>query len=184
MRILKLLHLRLPELTDEMKEQVEIQVKYAGYIEKQLIQVERLSKMEKKRIPDDIDYNDIHGLAIEAKQKLAKIRPLSIGQASRIGWRNSSRYFDSCLYIWNIIIELLRHGGKHMDANSNNSVFTNASRKWDCTVSDKQLEQFERITRLLVEWNEKMNLTGITEREAVYEKHFYDSRFCFLSLWI
>ncbi|GGG71329.1 tRNA uridine-5-carboxymethylaminomethyl(34) synthesis enzyme MnmG [Paenibacillus radicis (ex Gao et al. 2016)] len=71
-------------LTDEMKEQVEIQIKYAGYIEKQLIQVERLNKMEKKKIPDDIDYSDVHGLASEAKQKLASIRPLSIGQASRI----------------------------------------------------------------------------------------------------
>lgn len=72
------------DLTDEMKEQVEIQIKYAGYIEKQLHQVERLNKMEKKRIPDDIDYNDVNGLANEAKQKLLVIRPLSIGQASRI----------------------------------------------------------------------------------------------------
>jgi tRNA uridine 5-carboxymethylaminomethyl modification enzyme len=72
------------ELDEDMKEQVEIQIKYAGYIEKQLQHVERLQKMEKKKIPDDIDYSDIHGLAIEAKQKLAKIRPISIGQASRI----------------------------------------------------------------------------------------------------
>ncbi|CAM4215296.1 tRNA uridine-5-carboxymethylaminomethyl(34) synthesis enzyme MnmG [Paenibacillus alkaliterrae] len=73
-----------PEMTEEMKEQVEIQIKYAGYIEKQLVQVERLNKMEKKRIPDDIDYSDVHSLASEAKQKLTLIRPLSIGQASRI----------------------------------------------------------------------------------------------------
>ncbi|MCM3635620.1 tRNA uridine-5-carboxymethylaminomethyl(34) synthesis enzyme MnmG [Paenibacillus camelliae] len=73
------------ELTAEMKEQVEIQIKYAGYIEKQLQQVERLNKMERKRIPDTIDYNDIKGLANEARQKLELIRPLSIGQASRIG---------------------------------------------------------------------------------------------------
>lgn len=72
------------EITDEVKEQVEIQVKYAGYIEKQLQQVERLAKMEKKKIPDDIDYAGVHGLANEAKQKLAQIRPISIGQASRI----------------------------------------------------------------------------------------------------
>ncbi|MEW9699625.1 tRNA uridine-5-carboxymethylaminomethyl(34) synthesis enzyme MnmG [Paenibacillus sp. SI8] len=72
------------ELSDEMKEQVEIQVKYAGYIEKQNTQVERLRKMEKKKIPDDIEYSDVHGIATEAKQKLAKIRPISIGQASRI----------------------------------------------------------------------------------------------------
>ncbi|MBY0202829.1 tRNA uridine 5-carboxymethylaminomethyl modification enzyme [Paenibacillus polysaccharolyticus] len=72
------------ELTADMKEQVEIQIKYAGYIEKQLIHVERLLKMEKKKIPDTIVYDEIHGLAMEAKQKLAKIRPISIGQASRI----------------------------------------------------------------------------------------------------
>ena len=72
------------ELTDEMKEQVEIQIKYTGYIEKQLQQVERLAKMEKKRIPEDIDYYDVQGLANEAKHNMSKIRPLSIGQASRI----------------------------------------------------------------------------------------------------
>ncbi|MCM3785290.1 tRNA uridine-5-carboxymethylaminomethyl(34) synthesis enzyme MnmG [Neobacillus mesonae] len=72
------------ELNAEMKEQVEIQIKYAGYIEKQLIHVERLQKMEKKKIPDSINYNEIHGLAMEARQKLEKIRPISIGQASRI----------------------------------------------------------------------------------------------------
>jgi len=71
-------------LTDEMKEQVEIQIKYTGYIEKQLAQVERLKKMEKKRIPEDIVYTDVHGLANEAKDRLSKIRPVSIGQATRI----------------------------------------------------------------------------------------------------
>lgn len=73
------------ELDEDMKEQVEIQVKYAGYIDKQLMHVERLKKMEGKKIPANIKYEDIHGLAIEARQKLAEIRPLSIGQASRIG---------------------------------------------------------------------------------------------------
>ncbi|WP_019639398.1 tRNA uridine-5-carboxymethylaminomethyl(34) synthesis enzyme MnmG [Paenibacillus fonticola] len=72
------------ELDEEMREQVEIQVKYAGYIEKQLIHVEKLKKMEKKKLPENIKYEDIQGLAIEARQKLAKIRPMSIGQASRI----------------------------------------------------------------------------------------------------
>lgn len=71
-------------LDDEMREQVEIQIKYAGYIEKQLLHVDKLQKMEKKKIPESIVYEDIQGLAMEAKQKLAKIRPISIGQASRI----------------------------------------------------------------------------------------------------
>jgi len=71
-------------LDSEMKEQVEIQLKYSGYIEKQLQQVERLKKMEKKKIPESIDYSAIHGLATEARQKLSAIRPISLGQASRI----------------------------------------------------------------------------------------------------
>ncbi|WP_438498209.1 tRNA uridine-5-carboxymethylaminomethyl(34) synthesis enzyme MnmG [Paenibacillus sp. IHBB 3054] len=71
-------------LDEEMKEQVEIQIKYAGYIEKQLQHVEKLQKMEKKKIPENINYNEIHGLAMEARQKLTKIAPISIGQASRI----------------------------------------------------------------------------------------------------
>lgn len=72
------------ELPIEVMQQAEIQVKYAGYIEKQLLQVERLQKVEKKRIPDTLDYYQVHGLATEAKQKLSHIRPLNIGQASRI----------------------------------------------------------------------------------------------------
>lgn len=72
------------DLDEDMMEQVEIQIKYAGYIEKQEVQVAKLQKMEKKKIPEKIKYEDVHGLAIEACQKLAKIRPISIGQASRI----------------------------------------------------------------------------------------------------
>ncbi|GAB2717180.1 tRNA uridine-5-carboxymethylaminomethyl(34) synthesis enzyme MnmG [Paenibacillus thermoaerophilus] len=72
------------ELDEEMMEQVEIQIKYAGYIEKQLQHVERLEKLEKRRIPPDLDYWAVHGIANEAKQKLSQIRPVSIGQASRI----------------------------------------------------------------------------------------------------
>lgn len=72
------------ELDEEMKEQVEIQIKYAGYIEKQLLHVEKLQKMEKKLIPADIDYQEVQGIASEAKQRLEKVRPISIGQASRI----------------------------------------------------------------------------------------------------
>jgi tRNA uridine 5-carboxymethylaminomethyl modification enzyme len=72
------------DLNNEVKEQVEIQIKYDGYISKQLLQVERFEKMENKFIPQDIDYSQITGLRNEAKQKLAAIQPLSVGQASRI----------------------------------------------------------------------------------------------------
>jgi tRNA uridine 5-carboxymethylaminomethyl modification enzyme len=72
----------------DIKEQVEIQVKYEGYIEKSLQQVERLKKMENKKIPDNIDYDAISGLATEARQKMKQVRPLSIAQASRISGVN------------------------------------------------------------------------------------------------
>ena len=76
------------ELSDEVMEQVEIQVKYEGYIEKSLQQVDRLKKMENKKIPENIDYDAINGLATEARQKLKQVRPLSVAQASRISGVN------------------------------------------------------------------------------------------------
>ncbi|CAI9394323.1 tRNA uridine-5-carboxymethylaminomethyl(34) synthesis enzyme MnmG [Niallia sp. Sow4_A1] len=76
------------DLTEDIKEQVEIQIKYEGYIEKSLQQVERLKKMENKKIPENIDYDAISSLATEAVQKLKKVRPLSIAQASRISGVN------------------------------------------------------------------------------------------------
>ena len=73
-----------PEYDLDVQEQVNINIKYEGYIKRQLSQVKQFKKMEKKRIPKDIDYEDVGSLRIEAKQKLSKIRPSSIGQASRI----------------------------------------------------------------------------------------------------
>ena len=73
-----------PELPEQVKEEVEIQVKYEGYIKMQEAQVEKFKKMEKKLLPEDIDYNEIKGISLEARQKLNKHKPYSIGQASRI----------------------------------------------------------------------------------------------------
>ncbi|MEK3977282.1 MULTISPECIES: tRNA uridine-5-carboxymethylaminomethyl(34) synthesis enzyme MnmG [unclassified Psychrobacillus] len=87
------------ELNEEEKEQIEIQVKYEGYIEKSLQQVEKLKKMENKKIPDQIDYNAISGLATEAKQKLMQVRPLSIAQASRISGVNPADISILLIYI-------------------------------------------------------------------------------------
>lgn len=71
-------------LPADVIEQVEIEIKYEGYIERQLRQVEQFKKMEKKLIPSDINYDDIDSLRIEARQKLKALKPLSVGQASRI----------------------------------------------------------------------------------------------------
>ena len=73
-----------PDLEMQVQNEVEIMVKYEGYIEMQKKQVESFKKMEKKLLPEDINYEDIKGLRLEARQKLNKIRPYSVGQASRI----------------------------------------------------------------------------------------------------
>lgn len=77
-------HFDLPAISDAVRLQVEITVKYEGYIKKQIEQVERAAKLEVKLIPETIDYSQLNGLSREAKQKLAQIRPISIGQAARI----------------------------------------------------------------------------------------------------
>jgi len=73
-----------PELKYDVVEQVNINIKYDGYIKRQKKQVEQFKKLEKKRIPADINYEEVQSLRLEAKQKLSQIRPASIGQASRI----------------------------------------------------------------------------------------------------
>ena len=88
-----------PELTNKEIEQVEIQIKYEGYIKKALDKVEKLKRMEAKRIPENIDYDAINSLATEARQKLSKIRPETIAQASRISGVNPSDISILMVYI-------------------------------------------------------------------------------------
>ena len=73
-----------PELAEEVIHEVEIELKYEGYIKLQEEQVQKFKKLEEKLLPDEIDYSKIKGLRIEARQKLNKIKPNSVGQASRI----------------------------------------------------------------------------------------------------
>ncbi|MBC1547263.1 tRNA uridine-5-carboxymethylaminomethyl(34) synthesis enzyme MnmG [Listeria cossartiae] len=86
-------------VTDEIAEQVEIQVKYEGYIQKSNLQVEKMKRMEDKKIPENIDYDAISGLATEALEKLKKIEPLSIAQASRISGVNPADISILLVYI-------------------------------------------------------------------------------------
>ena len=74
----------MPALADEVRQQVEISITYEGYIEKQLEQVGRMEKLECKILPEDIDYQQVPSLRDEGREKLEKIRPRSVGQASRI----------------------------------------------------------------------------------------------------
>ena len=73
-----------PELSDEVCEQVELEIKYEGYISKQLTQIDQMRKLEDKKMPENTDYSQIRGLRLEAAEKLNRVKPLSLGQASRI----------------------------------------------------------------------------------------------------
>lgn len=86
-------------LTPEEEEQIEIQIKYDGYIKKSLTQVDKMKRMEQKRIPDNIDYDAIHSLASEARDKLKEVRPLDIAQASRISGVNPADISILLVYI-------------------------------------------------------------------------------------
>ena len=77
-----------PPLSDIIREQVEIQIKYEGYIRRQMRDVEQFRKLENRLLPPDIDYESIDSLRLEARQKLQKVRPRSFGQASRISGVN------------------------------------------------------------------------------------------------
>ena len=88
-----------PHLSSEQRRRITILIKYAGYIEKAKRQAEKQIKMEEKQIPEDIDYHDVKNLALEAKQKLSQIRPLTIGQASRISGINPADISVLLIYL-------------------------------------------------------------------------------------
>jgi tRNA uridine 5-carboxymethylaminomethyl modification enzyme len=86
-------------LSPDVIEQVEIEIKYAGYIDRQRKQVAQFRKMENKTIPENIDYKDVQSLRTEARQKLEKFRPVSVGQASRIAGVSPSDIAVLLVYI-------------------------------------------------------------------------------------
>ena len=96
------------ELAEDVRQQVEIQVKYEGYIKQQWEQVARMEKIENRLLPEDIDYSDISGLRNEAKQKLTQVRPASVGQASRISGVNPADISVLLIYLES----LRRKGGQ------------------------------------------------------------------------
>lgn len=97
-KALKQIDTTRPNYSANLFEQVEVEIKYEGYINKQLKQVEQMRKLEKKNLPDEFDYTQIKGLRLEAQEKLNKIKPLNIGQASRISGVSPADI--SVLLIW------------------------------------------------------------------------------------
>lgn len=95
---LKAVDINRPKLPPEIAEQAEITLKYEGYIKRQLMQIEQFKKLESKRLPQEIDYLEIKGLRIEARQKLNKVKPQNVGQASRISGVSPADI--SVLLIW------------------------------------------------------------------------------------
>jgi tRNA uridine 5-carboxymethylaminomethyl modification enzyme len=96
------------KVSEEVGRQVEIEVKYEGYIKRQEEQIEKFRRLEDRLIPESLDYNEIRGLSIESRQKLSEIRPVSLGQASRI---SGIRQGDiSILMVW--LERMRRDGGK------------------------------------------------------------------------
>ena len=81
------------------RESLEVDIKYEGYVKKQLAEVARTEKLENRRLPEDIDYSLIKGLRIEATQKLSKIRPRTVGQASRISGVNPADISVLLIYL-------------------------------------------------------------------------------------
>ncbi|MFQ6090011.1 MAG: tRNA uridine-5-carboxymethylaminomethyl(34) synthesis enzyme MnmG, partial [Candidatus Bipolaricaulia bacterium] len=73
-----------PRLPEKVIEEVEIEVRYEGYIKRQLAQVERLKRLEDKRIPEDLNYGKVKNLSSEGREKLSRVRPLTLGQAARV----------------------------------------------------------------------------------------------------
>lgn len=98
----------LPDLDPEVIEQVEIECKFKGYIERQLKQIEQFNKLEDVSIPDNIDYYQIHGLRTEARERLTAIRPASLGQAARISGVSPADI--------NVLLIVLKGEGKHVSA--------------------------------------------------------------------
>jgi tRNA uridine 5-carboxymethylaminomethyl modification enzyme len=97
-----------PALPREVREQAEIQTKYDGYIRRQLIQVGQFKKLEERKLPQALDYQGVYGLSTEARQKLALLQPISIGQASRI-----SGVTPADVSVLLVYLEARRQEGQH-----------------------------------------------------------------------
>ena len=155
-----------------MTEQVNINIKYEGYITRQIKQVDHFKKLEKKKIPENFNYDEVPSLRIEARQKLKLYQPISIGQASRI-----SGVSPADISVLLVYMEQMKYQGevKKKPMEYNLDQFKKGLSDLNINLTEKQIEQFLKYYEILVETNKVMNLTAITEFDEVIEKHFLDS---------
>ena len=163
-------------LPRDVVEQAEIEIKYEGYIKKQMAQVEQMKRLESHLLPQQLDYRQISGLRLEAQEKLNKVRPINLGQASRISGVSPADI--SVLVIW---LEQQRHlnlTGTEKEENGDgiDTVRLQAlSQQYGILLGEEMLRQFSLYGDMLQQWNQKMNLTAIVDDEGILVKHFLDS---------
>ena len=167
-----------PELDPLVLEQVEVELKYEGYIRRQQSAIEEMRRLENKLLPEQTDYSKITGLRKEAQEKLSKIRPRSIGQASRISGVSPSDI--SVLIVW---LGSRKDDGAGtaekavtaMAGTIDKGFLREQAALHGITLDDAALERFDLVARMMLDWNTKINLTTITQPREVVLKHFIDS---------
>lgn len=158
-----------PELAFDVQEQVNIEIKYEGYIKRQMQQVAQFKKLEGKKLPENFDYAQVNSLRKEAVQKLNKIQPSTIGQASRI-----SGVSPADISVLMVYLEKASERLKIYDR----AVCTENGRgrkAFRYPVKRKAAGAVLRLFPVSGGKNKVMNLTAITEEDAVITKHFCDS---------
>ena len=155
-----------PELPAVIREQVEIRVKYAGYIERQMRDVEQYRKLQSRPLPLDLDYNEVDSLRLEARQKLNAVKPLNFGQAARISGVSPADITALMIYI-----ETHKKGGKGM---TERELLTAGLRELGVAECPSAADNLQRYSEILREKNKVMNLTAITDPTEIVTRHFLD----------
>ena len=154
-----------PELPAVIREQVEIRVKYAGYIERQMRDVEQYRKLQSRPLPLDLDYNEVDSLRLEARQKLNAVKPLNFGQAARISGVSPADITALMIYI-----ETHKRRKRH----DRTRALIAGLRELGVAECPSAADNLLRYSEILREKNKVMNLTAITDPTEIVTRHFLD----------
>ena len=148
---------------------LEVELKYEGYIKRQLAQIKEVKRQEATRIPPDFDYSSIQGISLEAREKMAKIGPLNVGQASPHSRCQPGRRGV-----------LDRRAGKRTRKTAGGTSMIDQNRLMEKAAryeidAQSVAQKLDDYAAYLVEYNEKVNLTAITDPEGIEDRHFIDS---------